>query len=387
MSSFAKIPMFCVITLIVFPLSSLPGHSQAAVDPPIAIQKVTAGDTEITVSNAVADTDYDFYKWTPGAAGAACPAVGTPEPGAGTKMGVAMASSSRSIDFNISAPALAPIAGDCILLARVGGAVLASTTAAASTPTDTPRVIVGYEQSGANSANSAGRLFVDTYYGHLISKSRARMFGEARIGSGAQNSSSTIGTFVTGLSGTANNLKLNQVASVAEFLTGMEFSITKPSGANTSRLAVFGEYGASGNLQAAELNNIYAFPAQGTQAYSLLVAAEMKQPSYNPNLNITSTCLLSTTPAPKIIGVANNCMFVELSQQQPYFDQEGYAGIKSVSVFTGGGSSAPDVISVGFGANHAVNRNMNFNAMRIEGFMPFSLPKSKGSTQSSIPMI
>lgn len=132
--------------------------------PPPSIQKVTAGDTDITVENPVAGTDYDLYKWTPGVAGAAAPAacaIGTC-----VYLGIAKAQSSKPMDFK--GIAQAPAAGDIILLTSVSGAILANATTAPSTTKESPRVIVGYEQSGANSANSAGRLYADAYYGRMV---------------------------------------------------------------------------------------------------------------------------------------------------------------------------------------------------------------------------
>jgi hypothetical protein len=265
---------------------------------------------------------------------------------------------------------------------------------AASSTSNLPRIIVGYEQSGANSANSAGRLYADSYYGRAISTTgplaRARIFGDANIGSSAQNANSTLGGFATGLSGTASSLKLNQVASVAEFLTGAELSLTPPNGNDNSRLALFGEYGATGSLQTAELTNIYAFPANTTQAYSLLVAAEAandaKNGVTNPTTTIPTTCVVGSSP--KITGVANNCMYIEFVQQQPYFNQEGYVGLKMVTPLTDGtlSNSVPDVISIGFGANNAVYRRMRFKTLRVDGFVPFSVPPSGGNTKSSVPV-
>jgi hypothetical protein len=287
--------------------------------------------------------------------------------------------------------AQAPAAGDIILLTSVSGAILANATTAPSTTKESPRVIVGYEQSGANSANSAGRLYADAYYGRMVKaigqRGQARIFGNATIGSGAQNSTSTVGSFVTGLSGTAGSLKLNQVASVAEFLAGVEVG-TRSQNSDGSRLSLFAEYGATGTLQSAELDNIYAFPANTSQAYALLVAAETanNKNNSNPTTTIPNTCVVGSSP--KITGIANNCMFVEFAQQQPYFDQEGYVGAKMVTFFTNGSSSnsAPDVISLGFGANNAVYRRMRFKTMRFDGFLPFSVPPNGDKSQPSVPV-
>lgn len=284
-------------------------------------------------------------------------------------------------------------AGSHVVYAQINGVtfhsdpIQVSAEASESTTELSPqfmRIIVGYEQSGANSANSVGRLYANAYYERVFGdtshsfKKRLRAFGEAQIGSAAQNSASTVGNFVTGLSGAASNLKLNQVASVAEYLMGAEIRAVRLSDENDSRLSIFGEFGASGYLQSAELNNTFAFPSNTTQAYALLVAAEKNNPGYNPNLSsIPTTCVVGSSPS--VAGVANNCMFVEFAQQQRYFDQEGYLGLKLVGYETDKASSAsPDVVSVGFGTNQAVTaNNRNFNVMRFEGFAPFAVPGTK----------
>jgi hypothetical protein len=94
--------------------------------------------------------------------------------------------------------------------------------------------------------------------------------------------------------------------------------------------------------------------------------------------DIKNTCMLSGSS--KITGVADNCMFVQLTGSQPFYDQEGYVGIKTVSFLTqtNYAKSAPMVLSLGFGLNNEVNRKMDFNAMRVEGFVPYAI--STGSS-------
>lgn len=380
----------------------------------IKIDNVTAGDLVVTASNADAGTDYELWEW-PAPAGEQQPdATATP-----AAAPAAAKSSSQPIwldtttaqpggDLDFKDLAQPPDANATVrILTSTDAAALRKdlTTPETSQPGtvvkqavvgETPRAIVGYEQSGANSADSAGRLYMDIYSSHVLRRSHTspnsfsplRIFGDVRVGSSAQSSSSTVGGFVTGLSGTVNGLKLNQIASVAEFLTGMEYSFLHSKGTRPSRLSFFGEYGATGMLQSAELNNTYAFPTNTSQAYQLLVAAEAKQQSSNPTTattTIPSTCVVGGSP--KIPGVANNCMFIEFIQQQPYFDQEAYIGLKSVSFLNSSSAQngAPAVISFGLGANNAVNRDMRFNTMRFDGFVPLTVPTVKG-TKPSVPV-
>lgn len=369
----------------------------------VVIAKATAGDEEVNATKAEAYQTYLLFDWAKPVKSTTAGSSASAKP---VKLGMATAAEDGTLDFTGLSQPLG--AGDTIraldaadaskLLAALAkgkydwpelGVVVAD---APVTTTEAPKVIVGYEQSGANSADSSGRLYADVYYSHALrhdpnssEPARMRIFGDVRIGSSAQSASSTIGTFVTGLSGTVSSLKLNQVASVAEFLTGLEYSFPKLSQPDGARLSIFGEYGAQGALQSAELSNTYAFPANTTQAYQLLVAAEKSTQGPNPATSIPTTCVVGSKPT--IPGVANNCMFLEFSQQQPYFNQEAYLGVKSVSFLTVGKKLAPDVISIGFGANNSVNRNMNFNAMRIEGLVPFALPTGTGSAKPAVPMI
>jgi|GEM_PF-5363624 len=254
-----------------------------------------------------------------------------------------------------------------------------------------PSVVVGYQQSGANSADSAGRLYINVHFNHPLrfhnpdgaKLDHVRYFGNVQVGSSAQNASSTVGNYVAGLTDTAKNLQLNQIASVAEFLFGGEYVMLPHSTQSSYRFSLFGEYGAQGTLQSSALNTFYAFPAQGTQAYTLLVQAEAAQ-TPSPSTTIPGTCVVGSSP--KITGVANNCMFVEFAQHQSYFDQEAYTGLMFTTYYPGQ-DTPPGVVSIGFGANNGVNQDMSFNALRIDGFMPFKIPVAEGASKPSIPVL
>ncbi len=360
----------------------------------LALAKVTAGDHEITVQGAIPGQDYEAWERAPATTKGSTPPVW-------------LASTKAEPDCTLSFKDLtqAPIAGDTVrILSAEEGAKFSnsknfanfdliepSTVVAGTAFVQLPRVIAGYEQSGANSANSVGRLYIDVYYAHELRRASSpdnkpaawQLFGNVDIGSSAQNLTSTVGDYVAGISGTASSIKINQVASAAEFLTGLEYNALRT---RTRRLAIFGEYGALGALQTGELNNTYAFPAQDTQAYNLLVDAEQMAPGYNPAQSIATTCSFSSSSL--ITGVANNCMFVEFSQPQPYFDQEAYVGIRAVSFLPGSvfAGAAPAILSAGAGANHAVNLNMDFNSLRFDGLVPFAVP-STGGAQSKTPVL
>lgn len=84
---------------------------------------------------------------------------------------------------------------------------------------------------------------------------------------------------------------------MAEFLAGVEVG-TRSQNSDGSRLSLFAEYGATGTLQSAELDNIYAFPANTSQAYALLVAAETanNKNNSNPTTTIPNTCVVGSSP-------------------------------------------------------------------------------------------
>ncbi len=359
--------------------------------PPNDINPITAGATEITAKNAPPDFVYQAWDW-PKAAGANGPVL----------LGSTTAALDGTLDFKSLTQK--PAAGDTILVRPAsprppsrrefldaGVAVTAPAAAAASDIDKYPTVIVGYQQSGANSASSSGRLYVDISYGHALSDNaksflkNTRMFGNVRVGSSSQTASSTVGGFVAGLAGTESSLQLNQVASVAEFFVGMDYSpsfLQSTDGKN--RFAAFAEFGGLGSLQSSNLDSTYAFPANPSQAYTLLVAAEAAQQKQLGLTNvptIPTTCTTST----EIPGVANNCMFVEFEQQQPYFNQEAYIGIKYA--YHAGEAENPGLLSIGAGANNAVNRKMDFNALHLDGYAPFQVPAGKSGAKPTIPVI
>jgi hypothetical protein len=373
-----------VIAPVVLVLFGMTGLVHADVCTPLAagdISGIAAGAKEIKASHGAPGTGYQVWDWPKGTAANASKVLGD-----------AMAQSDGSLDFTALSSAVA--SGDKILVVRaycqqpseyewneLGVSVSSDPSVNAN---KYPTVIVGYQQSGANSASSSGRFFIDLHYGHPLSDTNPflknlRLFGNARVGSSAQNASSTVGTFVTGLAGTENTLELNQVASVAEAFVGTDYTFSAMSTKdNKGRFSVFGEFGGQGTLQSSDLDNTYAFPVNPSQAYTLLVAAELKQQQQlgtTGSPTITTTCVTST----KITGVADNCMFVEFQQQQPFFNQEAYVGLK-YSYFV---SSYPGSISIGGGANNAVNRKMDFNALRLDGFAPFKIP----GTNPTIPVL
>lgn len=245
------------------------------------------------------------------------------------------------------------------------------------------RVIGGYQQGGASGADSSSRFFFDTAVEYQIKQSRFHVIGGARIGSGAQDASAILGDYVAGLAGTVKDLTLNKIASVGEGWAGFQVDLL-PQGADPKEvmLSTFAMYGINGYLQAAELNQTFAFPANTTQAYALLVEAQENSKNQStPPTTITDTCVVG--PSPAIPGVADNCQFVRFHMSQPHFYQEAYLGLKVEGYRALWGTpsthSSKASLSAAWGFNEIVGKYRRPSTVRLEGFLPLSLPGLLGS--------
>ncbi|MBT9330276.1 hypothetical protein [Paracidobacterium acidisoli] len=261
------------------------------------------------------------------------------------------------------------------------------------------RLILGYEQGGASGADGEGRLFLDFYSNRAIPDTHGfRWIGNVRIGSSAQTQTATLGDFVAGLASEENSLKLNAVASVAEFLTGLEYPLNRgyarqyadQSTPEMERFsfAAFAIAGASGYLSSNELNQTFAFPADTSQAYQLLVQMDKNQKyATTTPTTIGQICVNPDASTNKVKNVSDSCDFAEFHKTADRFDREAYGGIKLTTHYLDSYGkwqySPPALVAFGIGVDEAVKTNTHFGVARVEGFLPVPLPISSGSHSSS----
>jgi len=363
---------------------------EAASKPAVVIieSPLYAGATEVQAVNGEAGKTYKLLK-----------NVKVDEAGSGIELSTAKTATDKSLTFSVSALHK----GDILRVVEETASASSKDSLVTVEPSVTmpqgvqTRMIVGYQQGGANSSDSAGRVFLDIYTSRPLpfkTMIPLRWTGNIRVGSSSVDATSTVGKYVAGFSGSIGSLQLNQIASVAEFVTGFEHQLNPPSenleGQSENMpqrfiLSGFVFYGASGYLQNSELNQTFAFPANNTQAYALLVNAEASNAgSIGSPTTIPTTCNFSASS--KIPNVADNCQFIQFHKQQPYFPQQLYGGLKlaSYNLNKSGAWSdnSPAQVSIGFGGNQAITRNLRLNTVKIEGFVPMYLPASNAAASA-----
>jgi hypothetical protein len=98
------------------------------------------------------------------------------------------------------------------------------------------RVIIGYQQAGASAAKSQQNWFFDFYgsrplklWGDYAEDTSpvTRWWGNVRVASYPQQGDIPVATFASSLTQQFGQLKVNQLAQAAEFLTGLEFRLSK----------------------------------------------------------------------------------------------------------------------------------------------------------------
>jgi hypothetical protein len=155
-------------------------------------------------------------------------------------------------DYNITVPAGA--AEQCVVTASVADFSVEAPVTNSGTANlellirpmgEFSRAIVGLQQTGASSAKSTQRFFMDLTLSaplpwgesHPFFGRRARMWGSARITSVPQQITSGVAEFAGAFAQKVGDVKVNELAQGVEFLVGGEYRLT---GGGASRFGTFG---------------------------------------------------------------------------------------------------------------------------------------------------
>src|SRR5262249_721265 len=95
--------------------------------------------------------------------------------------------------------------------------------------------VIGFEQAGANSAESAQKLFMDFFLSRPLPGWKGADYGtfgpemrwwvDVRIASYPQPISGNISDFISGFSTKLANVPINEIAGFGEFRTGLDFRL------------------------------------------------------------------------------------------------------------------------------------------------------------------
>jgi hypothetical protein len=136
------------------------------------------------------------------------------------------------------------------------------------------RAILGYQQAGASAAQHDQNWFFDFYISRPIggsddSPSPWRWWGNVRVASYPQQGDVPVATFASSFIQQFGQLKVNQLAQAAEFVTGPEYKLhrwdfSRGRSENTRQqftLGVFGGIGATGPLDPSSNATVFETPA------------------------------------------------------------------------------------------------------------------------------
>ncbi|HWZ41854.1 MAG TPA: hypothetical protein VNW97_00175, partial [Candidatus Saccharimonadales bacterium] len=144
------------------------------------------------------------------------------------------------------------------------------------------RAIVGYQQAGASAAKSEQNFFLDFYISRPLAflhdpgdlnPTRLRWWGNVRVASYPQQGDVPVATFASSLITQFGQLKVNQLAQSAEYLSGLEINLLSGKFGFLGKseetrqqftLSLFGGGGATGPTETSSTLRVFEAPAAGT---------------------------------------------------------------------------------------------------------------------------
>ena len=263
--------------------------------------------------------------------------------------------------------------GDVVSIS--GDGLRPATTKAQSPPVlsgEDVRVIVGYQQAGANSSNFTQDWFLDFYASRPVLSLKHdqekpwRWWGNVRVASFPQSGNQSVAEVATGIATQIGSLKLNQLAQGAEFLTGVEKTIKR-----SPPLRGFAE----NTLQRFELGLIAGFGATGF----------FDTPSNDVQVFQTPSPNSSQYPLfQKQFPGVNTANVGFVSPSLARFPKQYLAGVRLMTRYVDPSGAPlvgpPAMLSFTVGQNEVVTANhLSGVVSRIEGFYP--LPFGKRSNK------
>lgn len=144
------------------------------------------------------------------------------------------------------------------------------------------RAILGYQQAGASAAKSEQNFFMDFYISRPLAfrsgysdltQPRLRWWGNVRVASYPQQGDIPVATFASSFVEQFGQLKVNQLAQSAEYLTGLDIRLLSSSFNFLGRseetrqhftLSLFGGAGATGPMEPSSTLHVFEVPAPGS---------------------------------------------------------------------------------------------------------------------------
>lgn len=144
------------------------------------------------------------------------------------------------------------------------------------------RAIMGYQQAGASAAKSEQNFFLDFFISRPLAfmhhdtdtqPTRVRWWGNVRIASYPQQGDIPVSTFASTFVQQFGQLKVNQLAQSAEYLTGLDIRLLSSRlpfigrSENTRQhfdLSLFGGAGATGPMDPQSTLHVFEVPAAGS---------------------------------------------------------------------------------------------------------------------------
>jgi hypothetical protein len=241
--------------------------------------------------------------------------------------------------------------------------------------------IIGFEQAGASSAQSAQKFFFNFFVSRAVPFSssgfsgttpdqimfgpRFRWFGDVRVASYPQQITSGVATFAAGFATQVAQLQVNKLVQAGEFTTGLEYRISsfpkflgglQSNGKERSNLALIGGFGAISPLNPQESLQIFYTPPVGSSQRGAFLQ------QFPTSTNFTYTGF--TTP------------------DRGRFYWEYGAGLRVTTHFfdDSGIESSPAMLSYSVGQNQIVSGGLSSGVVqRVEGFYPLALGDRFGS--------
>jgi len=229
------------------------------------------------------------------------------------------------------------------------------------------RAILGYQQAGASAAKSEQNFFMDFYISRPLafrkrysdlSQTRLRWWGNVRIASYPQQGDIPVATFASSFVTQFGQLKVNQLAQSAEYLTGLDVRLLSSQFNFLGRseetrqhftLSLFGGAGATGPMEPNSTLHVFEVPVPGSP----------QRPAFDKDFPGVTTPLIGFVSPDR-----DSCLrqyLVGLRLTTTYMDK--YARFPLIA--------APASLSVSMGQNELVTRGkLQGMVLRTEAFYP-----------------
>jgi hypothetical protein len=223
------------------------------------------------------------------------------------------------------------------------------------------RAVVGFEQQGASGTDSNQNFIFDFFITRPVFKAgHVRWWGDVKVGAFPQQVNTELVTFGQQFAETFGQLKVNQLAQSAGFVTGPEFMLT-PGMTKKFQLSLIAGAGATGPNSPSDNVNVFQVPDTASPQY----ATYTKQ--FGP-----------VPPGGKYVAF--------LPQSNGRFLRQWQAGLRLYSFYTGvknGLGGLPATVEFSIGQNELVTSSRlsglvgHVSAMHPFSFGPAGQPDKK----------